>query len=70
MVAAGNDGQFAQLCKTVLDKPEWLTDERFAKNAGRVKNRDTLVPLISETLKQKSTQEWVDKLTGKGLPFA
>ncbi|EJT50512.1 acyl CoA transferase [Trichosporon asahii var. asahii CBS 2479] len=70
MVAAGNDGQFKLLCNNVLDKPEWVTDERFAVNAARVKNRDTLVPLISEVLKQKSTQDWVEKLTGKGLPFA
>lgn len=70
MVAAGNDGQFSLLCNNVLDKPEWVTDERFAKNAARVQHRDTLVPLISDVLKTKSTQDWVEKLTGKGLPFA
>lgn len=70
MVAAGNDGQFTLLCNNVLDRPDWLSDERFKTNAARVQNREALIPLISEVLKERGTQEWVERLTGKGLPFA
>jgi crotonobetainyl-CoA:carnitine CoA-transferase CaiB-like acyl-CoA transferase len=37
IIAVGNDGQFAKLC-SVLDKPEWARDPRYAKNADRVRN--------------------------------
>ena len=37
VLVVGNDGQFAKCCE-VLGRPEWASDERFAKNAGRVRN--------------------------------
>ncbi|AOZ09797.1 CaiB/BaiF CoA transferase family protein [Cupriavidus malaysiensis] len=41
IVAAGNNGQFAALCK-VLGCAELLDDERFRENTGRVANRAAL----------------------------
>ncbi len=41
VLVVGNDGQFAKCCE-VLGRPQWATDERFAKNAGRVRNRAVL----------------------------
>ncbi|BEI81156.1 hypothetical protein CcaverHIS002_0203160 [Cutaneotrichosporon cavernicola] len=71
MIAGGNDNQFKTLCgPNIFNKPEWLEDERFATNAARVVNRKVLVDGIIEVLSHKSTDEWTQVITGKGIPFA
>ena len=50
ILAVGNDSQFAKFCD-VAGRPEWATDPRFAKNADRVRNRDVLVPLIADVMR-------------------
>lgn len=71
MLSAGNDGQFVTLCSPeVLNKPEWAKDKTFSTNASRVANRDLMVSLITDVLSVHTTDEWVERLTGKGLPFA
>src|SRR5712692_2145896 len=67
VLVAGNDGQFAKCCE-VLGHPEWTTDERFAKNAGRVRNRAVLTPLIAEILRQRDTADWIARLEAAGVP--
>lgn len=67
MISAGNDGQFATLCSpAVLDRPDWINDPRFSTNAQRVANRETVVTLMEETLRERTTGEWCERLTGKG----
>lgn len=67
MIAGGNDNQFKTLCgPNILNKPEWLDDERFATNAARVTNRKTLVEAIIEVLSHKGTAEWTEVIRGKG----
>src|SRR3954462_4526080 len=51
VLVVGNDGQFAKCCE-VLERPEWAADERFASNAGRVRNLALLRPAIAEILLQ------------------
>jgi crotonobetainyl-CoA:carnitine CoA-transferase CaiB-like acyl-CoA transferase len=41
-VAAGNDSQFRKLC-AVLGEPALAADERYARNASRVRNRTALI---------------------------
>lgn len=69
MVSAGNDSQFVTLCEKVFER-NWAQDERFVKNADRVKHRQILIAMIEERLGDHTTAEWVNKLGGKGLPFA
>ena len=66
-VAAGNDGQFARFAQTV-GHPEWVSDERFAKNPSRVANRDALGALIAQALKDGKTREWITRLRKVGVP--
>ncbi|GAA3639457.1 CaiB/BaiF CoA transferase family protein [Microlunatus ginsengisoli] len=66
-VACGNDGQFARLA-TVLGRPALATDARFARNADRVANRPALVAELEHLLRDGTTMEWVDRLTGAGVP--
>ena len=54
MLAVGNDRQFAA-CVECLGCPELARDERFRINAGRVRNRASLVPLLSEKIRLQKT---------------
>jgi crotonobetainyl-CoA:carnitine CoA-transferase CaiB-like acyl-CoA transferase len=66
-IAAPNDGLYGKLCE-VLGAPELATDERFVTNNVRVENRETLIPLIEERLKDKTAEEWLGALEGAGVP--
>ncbi len=67
ILAVGNDGQYAKFC-AVAGRPELATDERFAKNALRVRNRDVLVPLLADILKTRSKQAWLSALEEAKVP--
>ncbi|GAA4283485.1 CaiB/BaiF CoA-transferase family protein [Brevibacterium daeguense] len=69
IIACGNDRQFKVLA-TVLDRPEWLADDRFATAGPRNTNRKLLEPVLIEALSHKSAQEWYELLTAGGLPCA
>jgi crotonobetainyl-CoA:carnitine CoA-transferase CaiB-like acyl-CoA transferase len=67
VVAVGNDGQFARLCR-VLGLPELATDPRFATNADRVANRDALAELLERALAARGAADWVAALAAAGVP--
>jgi crotonobetainyl-CoA:carnitine CoA-transferase CaiB-like acyl-CoA transferase len=67
VVAVGNDGQFARLCR-VLGLPEAATDPRFATNADRVSNRDALAELLERALAARGAADWVAALASAGVP--
>jgi formyl-CoA transferase/CoA:oxalate CoA-transferase len=67
MVAVGSDGLWRRFTSaTGLD--ELADDPRFATNPDRVRNRDTLIPLITETLAARGCAEWTDLLNVAGVP--
>jgi crotonobetainyl-CoA:carnitine CoA-transferase CaiB-like acyl-CoA transferase len=67
IIAVGNDGQFAALCK-VLGHPEWAKDERFVTNTLRVKHRETIIGLLSGVTATRPTTDWVKACEGVGVP--
>ena len=67
VVAVGNDGQFARLCR-VLGLPEAAADPRFATNADRVRHRDELAALLERALAARGAADWAADLTGAGVP--
>ncbi len=67
ILACGNDNLFSKFCEAAGCK-HLVTDERFAKNAGRVQNRGILVPLLNAVFAQKTTKEWVAILEEAGVP--
>lgn len=69
MLGGGNDRLFGVLCDK-LEKPEWKDDERFKTNALRVENRRELERLIDEVTQTKTTAEWIEILTGSGMPYS
>ncbi|MBK6358415.1 MAG: CoA transferase [Comamonadaceae bacterium] len=69
VIAAGNDRLFAKMAG-VLGHSEWVNDPRFATNAERTRNRDTLLPMIVELVRLRPAQQWTDLLEAAGVPCA
>ncbi len=67
LLAIGNDGQFSRFCKAV-GKPQWSADPRFSGMAGRVTNRQILIPLMQEVTRQRDTADWIALLQDKAVP--
>jgi crotonobetainyl-CoA:carnitine CoA-transferase CaiB-like acyl-CoA transferase len=67
ILAVGNDGQFERFC-TVAGCPELARDPRFARNADRVRHRQTLVPLLAVHLKRRARADWIAALEAAKVP--
>jgi len=58
IIATFNDREFGRLAH-VLGHPEWLEDERFARNGERVRNRPLIKAEVARALRGKTKAEWV-----------
>lgn len=67
MLAVGNDTQFRALCG-VLGCAELADDPRFATNPARVRERETLVPLLAARLLTRPRQAWMHELLAASVP--
>ena len=66
-LAIGSDGQYRRFCE-IAGRPDLWDDERFQSNAGRVENRDELVPLIQDICRRRPSGEWIELLVQAGIP--
>ncbi|MDP3891927.1 CaiB/BaiF CoA-transferase family protein [Nocardioides sp.] len=66
-VCCGNDGQFRRLV-TALGTATLIDDPRYATNASRVANRDSLVTVLEEHLTLDTVDAWIERLTAVGVP--
>jgi formyl-CoA transferase len=67
IVAVGNDAQFRKFVEAG-NRAELADDSRFATNPGRVRHRDTLVPILAEMIKTRSKHAWIERLEAAGVP--
>jgi crotonobetainyl-CoA:carnitine CoA-transferase CaiB-like acyl-CoA transferase len=67
ILAVGNDSQYAKFC-AVAGHPELATDPRFARNQGRVRHRDELVPLLQDIMRTRNKAAWLDALEAAKVP--
>ena len=67
ILAVGNDGQFERFC-AVAGCPELASDERFARNAARVRHREVLVPQLAERMRQRCRADWLAALDTAKVP--
>ncbi len=67
VLAVGNDSQFRKLCE-VLGLAGVADDERYAKNAARVRHRESLVPVLSAAFLRETRAHWVAALEAVGVP--
>lgn len=61
ILAVGNDGQFQRFCK-VAECEELPANPDYATNGARLKNREKLVPIIKDIVKQKPMDFWLKEL--------
>ncbi|WP_122090688.1 CaiB/BaiF CoA transferase family protein [Halalkalicoccus subterraneus] len=67
-VACGNQKLWEGFC-TEIGREDLLDDPRFDSNADRVEHMDELEEELSETLRERTTDEWVEALAEEaGLP--
>ncbi len=69
IVAVGNDQQWQTFCRTV-GLEGLLNDKRLRTNPGRVRNRETLIPIVSKHLKTRKVAYWNKLLAQSGVPAA
>jgi crotonobetainyl-CoA:carnitine CoA-transferase CaiB-like acyl-CoA transferase len=67
ILAAGNDHQYRRFC-AFAGRPDLAEDPRFATNAGRVRNRQELVAIISGITEKETMQHWLEGLERHGVP--
>ena len=67
-LAAANDRLFRALCDQVVQRPDLAEDARFATNATRVANRETLMAELRAIFAGDTREVWLQKLLAAGLP--
>ena len=67
MVTVGNDSLWRRFAP-VLGLDDLAADPRFATNPDRVRNRDTLLPLVETSLAARTTADWTQALEAAGIP--
>jgi crotonobetainyl-CoA:carnitine CoA-transferase CaiB-like acyl-CoA transferase len=67
ILAVGNDAQFVKFCE-IAGQPELARDARFARNADRVRHRETLIPLLDELMTQRGKADWLATLEAAKVP--
>ena len=66
-LGAANDRIFRRLAE-LLGHPEWLRDDRFESDSGRVENRTVLAKLIEDVTSRQSRQYWLERLEAHYIP--
>lgn len=67
MVGAFTRGFWQNLARA-LGHEEWITDERFASNAGRLANRDLLCGMLEEIFRAQPCSHWLKVLETADVP--
>jgi len=67
-MAVGTQKLFALVCEKVLERPDLLTDPRFATNSARQANRDAVFGLLNETFAANTREYWLDRMVAAGVP--
>ena len=67
VISAFNQKMWRSLCE-VLEKPEWIDDERFHNAHVRTLNRGLMISLIGDIVKQHPVAHWEERLISHGVP--
>lgn len=67
ILAVGNDGQFERFCN-VAGLAHLAEDERYRTNPQRIANRRTLIPIMEEVFRQRSSADWMSVLEAAKVP--
>jgi crotonobetainyl-CoA:carnitine CoA-transferase CaiB-like acyl-CoA transferase len=67
MVGAATQDLWERFCRAV-ERPDWIEDSRFRRNADRLRNREALEKEIEGLFGTKPTAHWVAALDAAGVP--
>ena len=67
IVAVGSDAQW-KACAVALDLDDLADDHSLSTNAGRLAQRERVVSILSDRLREDSADEWTLKLSAAGVP--
>ncbi len=62
LLSVQNNREWASFCSKVLNMPELVSDERFADNADRFANRQTISNIVEEVFKSLNSADIIDRL--------
>ncbi len=66
-IMGGSTEQWPLFC-AAIEHVELIDDDRYATGWDRTERREELVPIIEEAMRAKTTAEWVEVLSGMGVP--
>ena len=66
-LAIGTDAQYQRFCE-VVERPDLWENEQFQTNAGRVKHRDTLIPILQDLFREWTTATWIELMVKHKIP--
>jgi crotonobetainyl-CoA:carnitine CoA-transferase CaiB-like acyl-CoA transferase len=67
-IFVGNDGLWAKLVAVIADQR--VAGPELANSDGRLRERESVVAILSEVFVQRSTGHWVELLVAAGVPVA
>jgi crotonobetainyl-CoA:carnitine CoA-transferase CaiB-like acyl-CoA transferase len=67
-LAVGNDRMFADFCNRVIERPDLARDPRFTTAHQRVLHREELLPTLSEIIRKRPCQHWLDACHEASVP--
>ncbi len=66
-IAVGSDKLWCTFCREI-ERPELERHADYRTNAARIRNRETLEPLLEDVFRQRTAAEWIGRLQGAGIP--
>jgi crotonobetainyl-CoA:carnitine CoA-transferase CaiB-like acyl-CoA transferase len=67
-IGAANDRLWARLATDAFERPEWLTDPRFATLPDRMEHIDDLEREIEAITTTRTTEDWIKIIDSAGIP--
>jgi formyl-CoA transferase len=67
ILGAGNDSQWTSFC-AAAGRPELARDPRFESMPDRIRNREKLIPLVREIMKERPSKGWIERLEAANVP--
>jgi len=66
-IAVGSEKLWSAFCRTI-ERPDLEQRPEYATNAERIRNRETLEPLLEDVFRARPVAEWITRLQAAGIP--
>lgn len=66
-IAVGSEKLWSAFCRAI-ERPDLERRPDFATNAERIRNRETLEPLLEDVFRTRPGDEWITRMQAAGIP--